>query len=677
MPLPSTVADLSLTPSANSPAGSDSPTQGDDYFRAHASLIKQVSDAYIAADAALAATISDLTVQRERQTATAGQVLFTLTNITYTTGIDSMTVKVNGIEVYDFTETSSTSVTLTTALDDGDEVTFSAGLSATPIVASDSAMVSFAPAGAGAVTTTVQAKLRESVSLADKGGAGDSTGLTGVGTDNVAALLNAATDAKTVRLGPGIWRFASEVQFTGPMRVIGEPPAINKDGTLSGTWLYFDHVGRGLYFRDGVSDKNYGAVVDSVGILRNQSAAGGGWAPTTCDYDIQTDTSHLTVRSVYPYRSTKFLNVRNAGTLTINDIRGQVFQEGIRLERTTDVARIIDVHFWPYWSQDSNVTTYMTDTLKGLVLQRADNPVVRGWFSIYSRHGFYIEETADGNTSKLSGSDIDFDQSDFGISIAAGATVTAKLVNVQHQAPSAGGRTTGNALNVLGDNCLIDVVGLECGRRVEEFVHIGGAGNVVTLTNPRAAGAATGGGAENYYTLEGSGAANTLYIIGPPGTYTAAYAATTTPTFTAASPHVVSYSQEIDWTPTLTFATPGDVAVTYATRVGKAKRVGQLVTAQFNIVTSAFTHTTASGNLRISGLPFTSANVTGAEAQGSLEWQGITKATYTSVVVVLSENASILTFRASGSAVSVSNVDATNVPTAGTVRLRGTITYQV
>ena len=45
MPVPSSLNDLSTTPSLNSPAGSESPALVDDYLRTHAAFIKQVSDA--------------------------------------------------------------------------------------------------------------------------------------------------------------------------------------------------------------------------------------------------------------------------------------------------------------------------------------------------------------------------------------------------------------------------------------------------------------------------------------------------------------------------------------------------------------------------------------------------------------------------------------------------------
>lgn len=62
MPIPSTVADLSTTASANYPAGSESPNQLDDYHRALASIVRQVSDAKAdTSHTQAASTISDST----------------------------------------------------------------------------------------------------------------------------------------------------------------------------------------------------------------------------------------------------------------------------------------------------------------------------------------------------------------------------------------------------------------------------------------------------------------------------------------------------------------------------------------------------------------------------------------------------------------------------------------
>lgn len=71
-------------------------------------------------------------------------------------------------------------------------------------------------------------------------------------------------------------------------------------------------------------------------------------------------------------------------------------------------------------------------------------------------------------------------------------------------------------------------------------------------------------------------------------------------TFTGWYEYVASYGASM----ALTFATPGDLSVVYSTRNVSYVRVGRQVTIRGNLVTSTFTHTTASGNAQITGLPY-------------------------------------------------------------------------
>ncbi len=155
--------------------------------------------------------------------------------------------------------------------------------------------------------------------------------------------------------------------------------------------------------------------------------------------------------------------------------------------------------------------------------------------------------------------------------------------------------------------------------------------------------------------------------------------ATTVRTFTAervkqAIEALQTTSDEGTWTPTLTFDTAGDQSIAYTSQDGDYERIGKIMVATFQIVTSTFTHTTASGNLRISGLPATSAN-NGNNSGAAVRWGGITKANYTSVTARLQPNTSILDFSINASAQAPDIVDAADVPTAGTVVLVGTIVY--
>ena len=133
------------------------------------------------------------------------------------------------------------------------------------------------------------------------------------------------------------------------------------------------------------------------------------------------------------------------------------------------------------------------------------------------------------------------------------------------------------------------------------------------------------------------------------------------------------------WTPVLTFATPGDLAVTYNAnqQTGTYTIIGDRIVIAFAVGTSSFTYTTASGNLQLTGLPYTAKLVSGIQNIGSTVFGGITKAGYTQIVPRVNSNTSLVDFIASGSGVVQGNVTSTDVPTTSSVVLRGTLVYQL
>lgn len=136
------------------------------------------------------------------------------------------------------------------------------------------------------------------------------------------------------------------------------------------------------------------------------------------------------------------------------------------------------------------------------------------------------------------------------------------------------------------------------------------------------------------------------------------------------------YDEGSNWTPVATFATPGDVSVTPSIAVGDVTKVGREVRVSF-VYVATITHTTASGELKLTGLPYTANGDSNHQWQGALQWGGITKASYTSVVARIRAGENFVSFVASGSGVAPSNVDKDNVPTGGSLVLAGTITYRV
>lgn len=129
------------------------------------------------------------------------------------------------------------------------------------------------------------------------------------------------------------------------------------------------------------------------------------------------------------------------------------------------------------------------------------------------------------------------------------------------------------------------------------------------------------------------------------------------------------------WTPVFTFATPGDLAITYSTQSAYYVKIGKLVLLNFSIVTSAFTHSTASGSARVTGSPFTAASTPVTPAIGVLTWGGITKANFTDYALQLNNGSSNILLTASGSAQARTNPVAADFPSGGTVELRGSIVF--
>jgi hypothetical protein len=109
--------------------------------------------------------------ETEVQTATAGQTVFTLTTMQYQPGTNNLTVYVDGVNqidgaTYSYVETSSTVITFTSGLHVGALVKFTTAQTLSTGV-TDASLVTYSPAGTGAVQTTVQAKLQQYVSLPD------------------------------------------------------------------------------------------------------------------------------------------------------------------------------------------------------------------------------------------------------------------------------------------------------------------------------------------------------------------------------------------------------------------------------------------------------------------------------------------------------------------------------
>lgn len=143
----------------------------------------------------------------------------------------------------------------------------------------------------------------------------------------------------------------------------------------------------------------------------------------------------------------------------------------------------------------------------------------------------------------------------------------------------------------------------------------------------------------------------------------------------SADPNAFDDYEEGNWTPVFNFATPGDLSVAYSKQLGTYTKTGRLVKITNDVSSSSFTHSTASGNFQIDGIPFTPP--AGIDFTGSTTFRGVTKAGYTQVTAKIAASTSHVRFPASASALASSNVTAADMPTGGTLQFNTAISYEV
>ncbi len=200
MPVPSSLNDLSTTPALNSPAGSESPALIDDYLRTQAAFIKQV-DVSVSTNASSlsaghGASLVGFMAQSVTGTAQSGSTSTTIKLATTASATDDA---YNGQTVQITGGTGSGQSRVIIDYVGSTRVATVAAWTTTPDATSTYNV---------AVATTVQSKLRESVSVKDFGAVGDGV------ADDTAAIQAALAAASNVYMPPGVYKITDTLKLT-------------------------------------------------------------------------------------------------------------------------------------------------------------------------------------------------------------------------------------------------------------------------------------------------------------------------------------------------------------------------------------------------------------------------------------------------------------------------------
>jgi hypothetical protein len=158
---------------------------------------------------------------KETQTATSGQTVFNLSTVSYAPLTNNLSVYVDGVyqNPTTYTENNSTRITFDAGVHIGAIVDFVV-LSLTDLPGTtDASNVTYTPAGSGAVTTTVAAKLQQTVSVKDFGAVGDGV------ADDTQAIQDALGSGAKLVTATGTFLISSNVTLPSGVSILGWPRA--------------------------------------------------------------------------------------------------------------------------------------------------------------------------------------------------------------------------------------------------------------------------------------------------------------------------------------------------------------------------------------------------------------------------------------------------------------------
>lgn len=130
---------------------------------------------------------------------------------------------------------------------------------------------------------------------------------------------------------------------------------------------------------------------------------------------------------------------------------------------------------------------------------------------------------------------------------------------------------------------------------------------------------------------------------------------------------------DVNWPVVLTASTPGDLSVEYSAQIGKIVKVGRRVTATFNVVTTTWSFTTATGVLRFTGLPYAASSA--EDSYGAIYGSGWTLAGVSNLAARVPAGTSFVQIAASISGGALSAITPATCNSGTQQNWSGTVTY--
>ena len=284
--------------------------------------------------------------------------------------------------------------------------------------------------GGLATSASVDAETTARIAAAT-GLSAQSYGVVGDGVADDTAALQAAIDAATAAqealyIPGGRYLISAPLRIVRGVRIFGayaEPQvtlfSVTPNPGGAGTWLVLNgaHLVSAILINPAgtpsASNQATGVEIAYLGICHAQPSPASSWSPynypPAIDIPAGSDVFLHDLCLLNPTTGIRAAG-QSAGRLTLQRIVGQPLTNGIILDNQTDIVKIRDVHFWVYWSEDTNVLAWQKANGFALQLGRCDDPVIDSFFSLWYWVGCQIKATSNGGVSQARFANCDWDE---------------------------------------------------------------------------------------------------------------------------------------------------------------------------------------------------------------------------------------------------------------------------
>ena len=219
----------------------------------------------------------------------------------------------------------------------------------------------------------------------------------------IQAAVNAlaASGGGVLLFGPRHYRLASQVVVDG-VAVLFQGAGFQQGAAAgAGTWFLIDVAGFTPFTFSGAAAA--GSAMRDLAFRQSHPAPGTGWAPTDYGHLVRVIgcPGEIAFETLFLCGVNRGIYCDNSAGLRVRGLAGQVFANGIEIDRCSAAPRIEGVRFRPAYSADDNVVRWQQANQDSIILRRCDGAFLDGIEVLGARSALRLASSSAGVATRV------------------------------------------------------------------------------------------------------------------------------------------------------------------------------------------------------------------------------------------------------------------------------------